>query len=214
MTALRLSLFLALSLVLSGAAHAQGTQCRTDPIGSRSSNCASDTFVTDSIAADPKGTVTEQKNTTGYGLTSSGNCDNTSSNAASPCNAVVSLTSLTNSLGSDVLLTPAATFVLGPSVAQGSVGTFYASAGITFADTAVAQTVKCRLWDGTTVVDSRSMTTAAANFIGAVSFSGVIANPAGNLRVSCKSTSGTTASMLFNQTGDSHDSSITVVRIQ
>lgn len=34
------------------------------------------------------GTVTEQKNTAGAGLSTSGNCDNTSSNSGSPCNYV------------------------------------------------------------------------------------------------------------------------------
>src|ERR1700748_3490324 len=206
MIVLRLIVFLALSLVLPAAAQAQGTRCRTAPVGTSSDSCASEAFVTQSVAADPKGTVTEQKNTVGYGLTSSGNCDNTSSNAGSPCNAAVNLTSLANSLSADVLLTPAATFVTGPTIAQGSTGTFFVSAGITFVDTTQAQTVKCRLWDGTTVIDSRTMTTAAANFVGDLSLSGVIASPAGNLRVSCKSTAGTTASMLFNQTRDIHDS--------
>lgn len=59
MIALRLSLWLALALGLSSAAHAQGTQCQTDPVGSRSSKCASEQFVTDSIAAAPQGTVKE-----------------------------------------------------------------------------------------------------------------------------------------------------------
>lgn len=41
------------------------------------------------------GTVTEQKNTAGTGLTTSGNCDNTSSNATSPCRYAFALTGAT-----------------------------------------------------------------------------------------------------------------------
>lgn len=41
------------------------------------------------------GTVTEQKNTASTGITASGNCDNTSTNASSPCNVALSLTNQT-----------------------------------------------------------------------------------------------------------------------
>ncbi|WP_439398739.1 hypothetical protein ACRQ5Q_15225 [Bradyrhizobium sp. PMVTL-01] len=41
--------------------------------------------VQDGGGALTNGTVTEQKNTAGSGLTTSGNCDNTSTNSASPC---------------------------------------------------------------------------------------------------------------------------------
>lgn len=65
----RLMLVTALSLVIASSAHAQGTQCQTDPVGSRSSKCASEQFVTDSIAAAPQGTVKEVDTT---GLASGG----------------------------------------------------------------------------------------------------------------------------------------------
>jgi hypothetical protein len=39
------------------------------------------------------GTVTEQKNTASSGLTTSGNCDNTTTNASSPCNVAMNLDS-------------------------------------------------------------------------------------------------------------------------
>lgn len=42
------------------------------------------------VAVGGTGTVTEQKNTAGNGLSISGNCDNTTSNAASPCQYAIS----------------------------------------------------------------------------------------------------------------------------
>lgn len=39
---------LLLSVAFVGAAHAQGYQCRTAPVGASSPNCASEAFVTDS----------------------------------------------------------------------------------------------------------------------------------------------------------------------
>lgn len=76
-------------LLLPATAFAQGQQCRTSPVGASTAYCGSEAFVTESIAAAvaalPDGTVTEQKNTAGAGLSISGNCDNTSTNASSPC---------------------------------------------------------------------------------------------------------------------------------
>lgn len=112
-----LALLLALLWVAPG--HAQTTQCQTPAVGgsnpiANGANCASQAFVTDhfpngaqtghlAIYADPSGqllqdggapntnngTVTEQKNTASAGIITSGNCDNTSTNAASPCNAAI-----------------------------------------------------------------------------------------------------------------------------
>lgn len=216
MITLRLMLFLAFSLVISSAVHAQGTQCRTDPIGSRSANCASDTFVTDSIAAippPPGGTVTEQKNTVGYGLTSSGNCDNTSTNAASPCNAAVTLTSLTNSLLGDVALTNVGTYFDGPSIAQGTTGTFLANGTVTLNDASTA-VFRCKLWDGTTVMASAETVILSTQTVGALSLSGLITSPAANIRISCVDTTTTAGKILFNITGNSKDSTVTAVRVQ
>lgn len=80
-------------LLLGSPALAQQNQCRTSPPGASTAYCSSEAFVTESIAAIPAGgTVTEQKNTAGAGLSISGNCDNTSSNAGSPCQYALSLT--------------------------------------------------------------------------------------------------------------------------
>lgn len=217
MIALRLGLFLVLSLVLSSAAHAQGTQCRTDPVGSKSSNCASETFVTNSIAAIPQppgGTVTEQKNTFGYGLTPSGNCDNTSTNAASPCNAVVTLSSITNSLGGNVVLN-AASFFDGPTVAQGTTGTWLATGTVSLSDTATANAAfGCQLWDGTTVIASGAMQVPVAGNLSSLSLSGVLSSPAANIKISCRDFTSTNGLINSAAGGIAKASTLTVVRLQ
>jgi hypothetical protein len=130
----------------------------------------------------------------------------------------VNLTTLTNSLGADVGMNPAGTFFTGPTVAQGTSGTFYASGNVVMDDTVTANSqYVCKLWDSITVIDSVRITAGNAGAAGIVTvhLSGVLASPAANIRISCKNNgSSTTSSMLFNTSGESHDSTLTVVRIQ
>lgn len=63
------------------------------------------------------------------------------------------LSSLTNSLGADVLLNNTANYFDGPSIAQCSTGTWFASGTVTLNDSATA-VMQCKLWDGTTVIAS------------------------------------------------------------
>jgi hypothetical protein len=124
----------------------------------------------------------------------------------------VSLTSVVNSLGADVSLTNTANYFDGPSVAQGVSGTWFASGTVTLNDTAAA-TFYCKLWDGTTVISSAAaQITAAATT--KISLSGVLATPAGNIRISCKDITATTGKIAFNTTGNSKDSTVTAMRIQ
>jgi hypothetical protein len=46
-----------------------------------------------------------------------------------------------------------------------------------------------------------------------LSLSGTIANPAGNIRISCRDITTTGGKILFNQTGNSKDSTISAVRL-
>jgi hypothetical protein len=167
-----------------------------------------------SWSAAGSGTVTEQKNTFGYGLTSSGNCDNTSTNASSPCNAAVSLSVLNNSLGSNVSLNNTSNYFDGPSVAQGTTGTWWASGNVNVTDSAGVASIYCKLWDGTTVIDSAGLNTVATNYPAIVSLSGYIASPAGNIRISCRDSSSTSGVIQFNTTGNSKDATISAHRIQ
>lgn len=162
------------------------------------------------------GTVTEQKNTFGFGLSSSGNCDNTSSNVASPCNSLVSLTTASNVLSGDVALNNTGNYFDGPSMAQGTTGTWFASGTVTLVDTGIAANFKCKLWDGTTVIASTEVTqpTAGAGWPEAAHLAGTLASPAANIRISCNDPTGTNGKILFNSSGNSKDSSIWGVRIQ
>jgi hypothetical protein len=124
----------------------------------------------------------------------------------------VSLSNLTNSLGADVALNNTANYFDGPSVAQGVTGTWYASGTVTLTDT-VAASFQCKLWDGTTVISS-TFIGLNTNFSVPFSLSGFIASPTGNIRMSCRNTADTTGKMVFNNSGNSKDSTLTVFRIQ
>ena len=123
----------------------------------------------------------------------------------------VSLSKITASLGADVLLNNVANFFDGPSVAQGTTGTWFASGTVTLTSTS-ADNFLCKLWDGTTVIASALTNNVAAARI-TVSLSGFLASPAGNLRISCQDNSSTAGKILFNISGLSKDSTITAVRI-
>jgi hypothetical protein len=124
----------------------------------------------------------------------------------------VSLSKFTNSLGADKA-TNASTYTDGPSVAQGSTGTWFASGTITLVDTSVGRTFSVKLYDGTTVIASANHTTAASNSTVTVALSGYITSPAGNIRIAAIQSAGTTGKILFNQSGNSMDSTISAIRI-
>lgn len=121
-------------------------------------------------------------------------------------------TALTASLLADVALNNTANYFDGPSVAQGSTGTWLAIGGATISGSS-GDTIDAKLWDGTTVIDSRSAS-VGANGIGSISLAGLIASPAGNLRISCRNASNTAGSMKFNASGNSKDSTLTALRIK
>lgn len=125
---------------------------------------------------------------------------------------VVSVAPIVNSLGADVSMSSTASFFDGPSVAQGSTGTWFASGTVTIGITTAAS-VGAKLWDGTTVIASAALSIpATSNF--ALSLSGFLAAPAGNLRISCRNFTNTTGIIAFNATGNSKDSTISAFRIK
>lgn len=124
---------------------------------------------------------------------------------------VVAASPITASLGADVALNNTANYFDGPSVAQGSTGTWFVSGTVTLFDTASA-VFDVKLWDGTTVIaSSRCHSTGAQSMT--LSLSGYIASPAGNLRMSAKDSTNTSGQIQFNVTGNSKDSTITAFRI-
>jgi hypothetical protein len=127
--------------------------------------------------------------------------------------ARLGLGQLTNSLGANVALNNVSNYFDGPSVAQGSTGTWFASGTVTATDTAGIANIQCKLWDGTTVIASAQGSVAAVNLNVAFALSGFIASPVGNIRISCKDPASTSGVMVFNGTGNSKDSTISVFRI-
>lgn len=157
------------------------------------------------------GTVTNVALTSGYGLSSTGTCSSTTN---FNCTEAVSLTSLSNSLGSNAALN-SSTYTDGPSIAQGTSGTWVVSGAVTVADSAGAQQFTCKLWDGTTVVASAKQSSVVATANSTVPLSGIITTPAGNLRISCLTTaSGATSTLVSNASGNAKDSTISAHRIQ
>lgn len=123
------------------------------------------------------------------------------------------VTVLASALAADVNLSNTGAYFDGPSVAQGPVGTWDVTATVTLIDTAGAALMHVKLWDGTTVIDSAAVSTSAASFYQAVTLSGTIANPSGNIRISAKDGTSVSGKIIFNITGNSKDSSITAKRI-
>jgi hypothetical protein len=126
----------------------------------------------------------------------------------------VSLGYLSNSLGANVSLNNAASYFDGPSVAQGTSGTWFASGNVRVIDTAGGATFNCKLWDGTTVVDSMAVQTTSSTQGVEIHLSGVLASPAANIKISCQDQTSTSGVIGFNGSGNSRDSTLTAVRLQ
>ena len=126
---------------------------------------------------------------------------------------VVAASPITNSLGADVALNNTANYFDGPSIAQGTSGTWFVSGTVTLNNTGTAGAFLVKLWDGTTVIASASVDGSAAGFKTSCSLSGYIASPAGNLRMTVKDQGGTSGKIVFNASGNSKDSTITAIRI-
>lgn len=123
------------------------------------------------------------------------------------------LSGITNSLSGDVALNNVANYIDGPSVAQGTAGTWFASGIITCTDTAGPADLYFKLWDGTTTIASGHLIVVGGLQTPSVSVSGYIANPAGNIRISVKDITSTNGLIKFNVTGTSKDSTLSAIRI-
>lgn len=122
------------------------------------------------------------------------------------------LTTVTKATTANITLTTTSYFD-GPSVTQGSSGTWLAMGTVTISSTIGANTYYSKLWDGTTIIDSAANSSPGGAGISLqISLSGTLASPAGNLRISIAGfASG--GIILFNQSGNNLDSTITAVRI-
>jgi hypothetical protein len=159
-----------------------------------------------SWAAYTNGTVTSV--VAGTGL--SGGTITTSGTVA------LNVQALTNTLTGDVLITNNTSYFDGPSVSQGTTGTWAATGFITLIDTVAQSNVICKLWDGTTTIAAgRGNIQGTASAL-TITLTGVIVSPAGNIRISCHDvTAGNGAKMAFSDPDlNAHNSSLTVLRIQ
>lgn len=157
------------------------------------------------------GSVSSVTIAAGQGISATGTCTITTSGT---CTIAVSLTTASNILGADVALNNTANYFDGPSMAQGTTGTWFASGNVTLSDSAAQAAFNCKLWDGTTVIESgRNAIVASGQFM-TMHLAGILASPAANIRISCNDPSATTGSIKFNASGNSKDSAIYGFRIQ
>lgn len=123
-------------------------------------------------------------------------------------------TQITNSLGADVAINVINTDFTGPTIAQGTTGTWWASGQITIDGQQTGSLFKVRLWDGTTVIDSASVTMIGTSPGGMdVHLSGYLASPAGNIRITLQCTNATVNIIRANLSGYSKDSTLSAIRI-
>ena len=122
------------------------------------------------------------------------------------------LTYITKSTTASIVISSAA-YTDGPSVSQGSSGTWFVTASITLANNSASAIASCKLWDGTTVIDSGTAGIPSAGYGTTVPLSGVIASPAGNLKVSAMGIITSNTLIESNFSGNLNDSTITAVRI-
>lgn len=146
------------------------------------------------------------------------NTANIATNTANIATNTATLAALTGSkitaaLGANVNLNNVSNYFDGPSIAQGSTGTWFVSGSVLVADTSATAAFFVKLWDGTTVIASGGSFTRAANEFTTISLSGVITSPAGNLRISVSDVSTTNGLIYANRSGLSKDSVITAYRI-
>ena len=122
-------------------------------------------------------------------------------------------TQLSAALVADVALANVGLFYTGPTVAQGTAGTWFASGSVVLVDAAVGATFNVKLWDGVTVIASGVVASAALGSVVQISLSGILTGPAGNIRISVQDATAATGKIAFNQSGLSKDSILTVFRV-
>lgn len=143
---------------------------------------------------------------TSTGTVFTGTLTGTSSNLLSP---------ITNSISSNVSLVSTLVYFDGPSVAQGSSGTWFASGHVTVQLVSAGnEIIAAKLWDGTTLMASAAqlVPTAAGGNVRELALSGYIVNPVGNIKISVTNASATT-SALMSTYSNAKDCTITAFRI-
>lgn len=124
------------------------------------------------------------------------------------------LTFVTASTTVNISLGTTSTYVDGPSVTQGTSGTWFATGTLSIVTGGTPSvSYLAKLWDGTTAIDATAVFASVVGNIYSLSLSGVISSPSGNLRISALPNVASNGTIVFNNTGTSRDSTITAIRI-
>ena len=132
-------------------------------------------------------------------------------NAGATAPEWVTMSPITASLGADVALNNTSTFFTGPTIAQGTAGTWFVSGTVTLSDDNGAAAFFVKLWDGTTLIAGGYHYSSGVGTKITVALSGVITAPAGNLRMSVEDATSTGGWIIYAGVGK--DSTITAIRI-
>lgn len=119
---------------------------------------------------------------------------------------------ITNALTSAINITTSTTYFDGPSIAQSTVGTWFAQGSVTLLDTTNAAIYNVKLWDGTTVIASGKQNATVSSAV-TMALCSYLTTPAGNLRLSVNNLNSTNAKITFSTSGNILDSTITAIRI-
>lgn len=125
----------------------------------------------------------------------------------------LSMTPITNSLSGSVSLSNTANYFDGPLVANATAGTWLVTGTVTCVDSAGAARFSVRITDGTSVFASADGESSGINIRVAIAISALVTSPAGSIRIQVKDNTSTSGSILFNNTGNGKDSTVTAIRI-
>jgi len=115
----------------------------------------------------------------------------------------------------DIGLTTASVYFDGPAVAQGTSGVWLVSGTVMLLDNTTLGSFYIKLWDGVTIIASAYFAPATTAARTPVTLSGVIAAPAGNIKISMMNSASANGVMRggTNGSGLGKDSILTAVRI-
>lgn len=126
----------------------------------------------------------------------------------------LNMQTIVNQLTGNVSLNNVANYFTGPTVAQGSTGTWLALAVVTCVDTGGAATFNARLSDGTNLKGSTQITSAGANSYVTIPLIGQFSAPPGNIRVEVKDATAVTGAISANDgVSGNVNSTLIVIRI-
>jgi len=122
------------------------------------------------------------------------------------------LTSSTNTLGSDVVCVNTTLYYDGPSLNIGATGTWLVIAKLCVGLPGSASSFYLKLTDGTTLIDSANMSIETST-LRPITLAGIITNPAGNVKAQVRNATVTNGGFVYNNSGLGKDCQLFAVRI-